>query len=218
MKNLKAVYLLLLAASLMLSSCSKDDKTPPVILLTGSDTLYIDLNDVYSEPGYTATDNHDGDITDEVTVSGSVNSKIVDHYIIEYKVLDDNDNVGIAYRHVFVKADKLQGSYHIESEVTGTNEGSYAYNVLVIPGAEYNTLQIKNFCDLGNDVVMNILVNASNLSLPQQSPAGVNTGYEGTISGQGTYNGENTSIIQIQYTYSYNNGGLDNGSAVFTKN
>lgn len=218
MNSFKPFCLLILAAAFTFCSCKKDDKTSPVILLTGADTLFIDLNDIYLEPGYTATDDQDGDITVKVTVNGTVDSKIVGHYVIEYKVFDDNDNEGIAFRHVFVRADKLQGSYHIDSEVTGTNEGSYSYNVMVLPGSAYNTLQIKNFCDLGNNVVMNILVNANTLSLPQQSPAVVNSGYEGTISGLGTYNGENTSIIQIQYTYSYNNGGLDNGSAVFIKN
>lgn len=38
------------------------DKTPPVITLTGEKTVYVTIGTEYLEPGFSAVDNHDGDI------------------------------------------------------------------------------------------------------------------------------------------------------------
>lgn len=43
------------------------DTTPPVILLSGG-TVVLDCGDAYTEPGFTATDNCDGDLTGAVAV------------------------------------------------------------------------------------------------------------------------------------------------------
>jgi hypothetical protein len=42
----------------------------------------------YVEPGYTATDNYDGDITANVVVSGSVNHDVPGTYALTYNVSD----------------------------------------------------------------------------------------------------------------------------------
>ena len=49
------------------------------------------------EPGYTATDNYDGDLTASVTVSGSVDHTTPDSYTLRYNVLDSSGN-GAAYQ------------------------------------------------------------------------------------------------------------------------
>ena len=46
------------------------DSTAPQIKLSGDDFMSVKKGDKYSDPGYTATDNCDGDITDSVKVSG----------------------------------------------------------------------------------------------------------------------------------------------------
>ena len=67
------------------------DKTKPEIKLKGNETIYLNVGSGYYEPGYTASDNCDGDLTDKVTVTGGVGGDIGD-YTITYSVSDNNDN------------------------------------------------------------------------------------------------------------------------------
>lgn len=67
---------------------SKLDTLAPVITLVGDnpDTTY--LNVAYTDPGATATDNIDGDITSKITVSGTVDTTTIGTYSLWYKVSD----------------------------------------------------------------------------------------------------------------------------------
>ncbi|MFL0810232.1 MAG: DUF5011 domain-containing protein [Agarilytica sp.] len=69
------------------------DTTPPVISLTGSASISITVGDSYSEPGYSATDNVDGDITANVVVGGDVvDPNTVGTYVVTYNVSDAAGN------------------------------------------------------------------------------------------------------------------------------
>ncbi len=73
------------------------DTTPPVIVLDGDSVLTMDCNGpAYVEPGYTATDDVDDDITGDVLVGGdTVDVNIPDDYTITYDVSDSSDNPAI---------------------------------------------------------------------------------------------------------------------------
>lgn len=65
------------------------DNVAPVITLTGGDVTLTE-GGTYSEPGYTATDNNDGDISNSVVVAGdTVDPSTVGVYTVTYNV-DDN--------------------------------------------------------------------------------------------------------------------------------
>lgn len=66
--------------------------SPPVITLRGSNPLPLPVGTVYVEPGFTATDNEDGNITSNVVVTGSVNHMILGSYILRYNVTDSEGN------------------------------------------------------------------------------------------------------------------------------
>ena len=68
------------------------DTTLPVIVLQGDNPLVLIVGDTFTEPGYTATDNYDGDITGNVVVGGAVDTNTVDTYILTYDVTDANGN------------------------------------------------------------------------------------------------------------------------------
>lgn len=68
------------------------DKTKPVIELTKGDYTNIYLNEEYKEFGYKAIDNCDGDITENVEVSGNVDTNVSGKYEVVYKVTDSNKN------------------------------------------------------------------------------------------------------------------------------
>ncbi|MCX6735655.1 MAG: DUF5011 domain-containing protein [Candidatus Parcubacteria bacterium] len=60
----------------------------PVITLTGSNLINVNLGDTWTEPGYTATDAIDGNITSSVSVTGSVNTSIANTYQLTYNVVN----------------------------------------------------------------------------------------------------------------------------------
>ncbi len=68
------------------------DIAPPVISLLGDNPMVLDVGAPYGEPGYTATDNCDGDITANVLVAGSVNNTVLGSYTLHYNVGDSSGN------------------------------------------------------------------------------------------------------------------------------
>ena len=80
------------------------DREAPVIKLNGSSSILLEEGEAYVEPGYTATDNVDGDITSKVTVTGSVNINVPGGYTLVYSVTDAAGNTGTASRAVQVMA------------------------------------------------------------------------------------------------------------------
>ena len=68
-----------------------EDLTPPTIELVGEQSSTIDAvaGSVWIDPGYFAFDNLDGDITDNVTVTGDVNAEVPGTYEVTYSVTDN---------------------------------------------------------------------------------------------------------------------------------
>ena len=80
------------------------DTTPPVIELQGGQEYKITVGTVYTEPGYTASDDTDGDITESVLVQGEVDWLTPGIYPIEYQVADSCNNSATLVRNVTVEA------------------------------------------------------------------------------------------------------------------
>lgn len=68
------------------------DTVPPQITLLGDATVTIDVGDDYSDAGATASDDVDGDITDEITVESDVDTSEPGTYIVTYTVSDRAGN------------------------------------------------------------------------------------------------------------------------------
>ena len=67
------------------------DKTSPVITLEGGDVNIIVGNE-FNDPGYKATDNYDGDITDKVVADSNIDINTIGEYVVTYKVEDSSKN------------------------------------------------------------------------------------------------------------------------------
>lgn len=80
------------------------DPLPPEIILEGGEEYAITVGSFYEEPGFTATDNADGDITDRVITEGEVDSFSPGVYPITYTVSDVFENVTTVTRNVSVVA------------------------------------------------------------------------------------------------------------------
>lgn len=98
-----------------------NDPVAPELTLKGEDSIILSIGSGYREPGYTATDNCDGDITDRVSVSGSVNSYRPGSYTITYTVKDSFENTATATRSVFVKDPEVD----MVNDPTGTGNVIY---------------------------------------------------------------------------------------------
>lgn len=78
------------------------DLTKPVISLAGELKSYIQVGTAYTDPGFSASDNIDGDITSKVTVSGGVDTSKMGINTITYSVSDAFGNTTTVTRKVYV--------------------------------------------------------------------------------------------------------------------
>ena len=103
------IFLLLIA----FTGCKKKDSSLPVITLIGGNSVQQILNTPWTEPGYTASDNTDGDITSNVIVKGKINKDLAGTYVITYTVADNAGNETSVYRSVTIynEANFLSGKY-----------------------------------------------------------------------------------------------------------
>ena len=69
-----------------------NDTTAPVITLQGSASITLNVGDVFTDPGATATDNKDGNLTADIVVTGTVDTSKVDTYTLSYNVSDAAGN------------------------------------------------------------------------------------------------------------------------------
>ncbi|MBP8132148.1 MAG: DUF5011 domain-containing protein, partial [Candidatus Hydrogenedentes bacterium] len=81
------------------------DTTPPVITLNGSDPLEQEVNTPFVDPGATAMDNYDGDISHMVAASGNVDASTLGAYTIAYDVADSSNNQAVTVTRTVVVQD-----------------------------------------------------------------------------------------------------------------
>ena len=141
---------------------SNADTTPPVITLNGSSTIQLNVGDTWTDPGATATDDTDGDISSSITVSGTVDTSTVGTYTLTYSVTDAANNTNSTTRTVIVnpitytlwQGDSLTFTKTAESDpntednqdritasvwITRGNNGGQIYNIVTENSADSGT-------------------------------------------------------------------------------
>lgn len=78
------------------------DTLPPQLTLSGEGELWLNAGDQYTEPGYEALDQGDGNLTEAVTVSGTVDCYHSGDYLLTYSVSDQAGNTSSQVRTVHV--------------------------------------------------------------------------------------------------------------------
>ena len=215
-KNILSVAALALIIGItLLSSCVKDDTTPPVITLKDGKTMVDTLNKPFVDPGATAWDNTDGNISFIDTI-GSVNYNLAGAYIITYVVSDAAGNKMYAKRTVNVinAADYLAANYSVyDSTFNTSNSGTSNYTANITTSVDTNNIfLINNFGDFG--ISISAKASGNSVIIKKQSPAGMAA--PALFQGSGTYN-QTTGVLIFNYTINYGGGNIMNGYAVYTK-
>lgn len=86
------------------------DLTAPIITLKGEQSTYIKVGTSYTDPGFTASDNIDGDMTAKVSVSGGVDTSKMGINTITYQVTDSFGNKTTTTRSVYVYQKQMIGN------------------------------------------------------------------------------------------------------------
>ncbi len=96
------------------------DQNKPVIKLNGSDTVTVEVFASYTEDGATATDNKDGNISNSISIEGTVNTNVIGTYYLNYIVYDQAGNKAVKQRTIIVK--DSQKPMIVNSDANTTSE------------------------------------------------------------------------------------------------
>jgi len=77
-------------------------QSPPVLTLIGANPMNLTVGDRYFEHGASAFDNEDGNLSNKIVISGSVNSQQAGTYLLTYSVTDSAGNQVTLQRSVIV--------------------------------------------------------------------------------------------------------------------
>ncbi len=116
-----------------LGSCPTPDTTPPVISLSGANPIIVYQGTSFSDPGFTATDDSDGDITSSVVVTGTVNTAIIGSYSLNYNVADTAGNAATTITRT-VNVVAAPACTDFASTIANHESAGRAYSETVIEG------------------------------------------------------------------------------------
>ena len=100
----------------VIRNISVADYEPPTITLKGSKKEYIKVGTEYTEKGFEAFDNVEGDVSGKVVVIGQVDTTKVGMYKISYEVKDESGNSSVVNREIYV--------YDKQAEINIVNPGN----------------------------------------------------------------------------------------------
>ncbi|MBR3255204.1 MAG: polysaccharide deacetylase family protein [Clostridia bacterium] len=95
------------------------DDVPPVIDIKGFNNMNIVLGSNYEEPGATAIDEKDGDLSEKIVIEGQVDTSKEGTYTITYKVSDSKGNEAVKERIVNVKKQLVYSEVEAQSGSSG---------------------------------------------------------------------------------------------------
>lgn len=95
----------------------------PVITLNGDSFVELYLNSYYNDPGATAFDSEDGDLSNSIVVTGTYDSSTMGSYVLAYSVTDSDGNESVKIRTIVV-VDEINKSYQgtLEYQIYDSNQ------------------------------------------------------------------------------------------------
>lgn len=170
---MKIVWFILSVIVLLIaiSGCRENDDLPPVLTLTGSDSVDHILNNIYNDAGAEAIDETDGNISKNIYIENTVNVNKIGEYAVIYHVVDQAGNEAIPVTRrvsVYNEGYIYSSQYSItETEIfTGNNLCNYNIGVAVDSFVNKRLVFSGFACDTGRQVFVDF--NDSLLLLPYQ--------------------------------------------------
>ncbi len=179
-------------------SCIKRDDTPPIINMNPPDSLDHILNAPFNDPGATATDEADGNITNNMYIKNDLDVNMVGEYTIVYSVIDKQGNEAApATRWIFVynQAWSYAGQYNVTETEVFPSVGTTEFTAFVKADTTVNNrISFLSFAGSTANAVYGDIYD-SVIIIPFQI-VGSDT-ISVAIQGSGSIN---DSIISLQYT------------------
>ena len=106
------------AATQVSRSVVVEDTLPPSITLLGSSSVTIECGDGYTDAGATATDQCDGELTDELLVVNPVDPDVPGEYTITYDIADAAENAATQVTRNVTVEDSTAPTITLTGEIT----------------------------------------------------------------------------------------------------
>jgi len=100
--SLLSSFLFLFAGCSSSSGDSPAVASAPVITLNGANPMTVNVSDTFIDPGATAMDDVDGDLSTSIKVDSNVDTAVAGDYTVAYSVTDSDGNSANAVRNVVV--------------------------------------------------------------------------------------------------------------------
>lgn len=200
-----------LMAALLVVGCKKEDAAAPTVSLNGAATMEIVHGTTFTDPGATANDETDGDLTSAITVSGSVNTSMAGSYTLTYTATDEAGNTASVDRMVEVVFNR--DSYVDSYSCSENCQTPYGLNSVpnITAGATAAQVSINPFYFNGGTVTLT--VDGSNITVDagqSPSPIGAQIAGSGTMSSDG-------SGFSLNITFTDGGGNTESCVATYTK-
>lgn len=118
------------------------DVSAPVITMLGSNPVNINIGGSYIDPGATALDDVDGDVTSKITITTTINVNVVGSYTVTYTVKDKANNLSTATRTVNV-LDNIIPTVSFGTNGNSTYAKSRSTTVTVSDNVSVNNSSLK---------------------------------------------------------------------------
>lgn len=109
--------------------------------LEGNSLIVLEQGNEYVEPGYKAIDSNDGDITNKVTITGSVDVNTPGTYVLTYKIKNSTNQEKTLERTIIIGSTPLSATI-LSSNTSYTNQNIKA--IINIVGSSYNYIKFPN--------------------------------------------------------------------------
>ena len=118
-----------------------------MLTLNGDESIYVLLHERYVEEGAKATDNCDGDLTSEITISGEVNTDKEGEYTLTYSVKDKSGNESSKTRKVYVYQKNVDVTPNGKSIYLTFDDGPSKYTSELLDVLKKYNVKATFFCD-----------------------------------------------------------------------
>ncbi|HSG63330.1 MAG TPA: immunoglobulin-like domain-containing protein, partial [Pseudomonadales bacterium] len=139
----------------MVRTITVTDQTSPVITLIGEAEVTVAQGASYIDEGASASDNVDGDLSNAITVSGSVDTNTVGSYVFTYDVVDAANNAAASVTRTITVTDQTAPLITLNGDASLSITIGNAYVELGASATD------NNDGDLSADIVISGTVNAN---------------------------------------------------------